>query len=115
MLKLSGENMQFPDGSGNGDYPKQPMIECPCCKSHSCTNFVYIERLPLIIFPVDESQKNEIPFEPISTFECQACSHVFRLPLSDDHQHLIYEELYRYYPFDKLETLSRVYRDPFER
>ena len=88
---------------------------CSVCGSRNVNEFVTVDDLPLLIFPVDEAVKDDVVTKTITSFECGECHHVFTAPLRAEDTELLYGEYYRYYPYDNLETMNSAYRLPFER
>ena len=91
------------------------MICCSVCKSQNIVGFMEIDKLPLLLFPVDESVKDDIIAKTIKAFRCTECNHIFTAPLDTAEVELIYGKYYRYYPFENLETMNSAYRLPFEK
>ena len=91
------------------------MICCSVCTSQNIVDFVEVNELPLLLFPVDESVKDDIIAKTIKAFRCTDCNHIFTTPLDTEEAELIYGKYYMYYPFENLETFRPIYRLPFEK
>ena len=91
------------------------MRACPACHNKKTEEYYSITDLPLLLFPVDYAVKSQIKSDNITSFKCAECYHVFTDPLEDRYSKLIYEEYYRYYPFENLESMGAAYRKPFEK
>ncbi len=90
------------------------MIACSLCRSDNISDFVEIDKLPLLIFPGSKAIKDNIVAKRIKSFCCKDCGHIFTQPLSKEDTELIYTEYYRYYPYENLETMQATIRIPFE-
>ena len=90
------------------------MKSCPICKSDKIKTFVEVEKLPLIFFPVPKDIRNKIHKRKLKSYLCKTCSHIFKDPINSKEASIIYGRYYLYYPFENLESMNSVYRQPFK-
>ena len=89
-------------------------VQCPCCKGGEVLHFVTYKNLPEILFPVDADAWKAISCADLPLFSCAMCGHIFQQEVDQARLDRIYHELYRFYPYNNLESFSTPYRVPFE-
>ena len=87
---------------------------CPTCKSKEIEQFVYYEKFPAILFPVEVNRKNCVIENSLTAFKCNLCNHVFLNNIDLDFVKKIYALYYDIYPLGNLESMQDIYRIPFE-
>lgn len=88
-------------------------MKCPICNSDKTSNFLSIDNLPLILFPVKGEMRDNILNKTIDSYFCDECTHIFKKPLDENESDIIYKKYYSFYPFDNLESMNASYRKPF--
>lgn len=88
-------------------------MKCPICNSEKTSNFISIDNLPLILFPVKGEIRENILNKNIKSYFCDDCTHIFKEPLAEYESDIIYKKYYSFYPFDNLESMNSSYRKPF--
>jgi SAM-dependent methyltransferase len=87
---------------------------CPACHAEAIRQIHQIRDLPGIMYPVDWPTRNRVLSHDLIIAKCDRCSHVFSPRVSLPLNRIIYEDYYRFYPFEHLETMKRPYRERFE-
>lgn len=86
---------------------------CPCCERTSVVDFITYHNLPEILFPVDRDLRHTINMCDLPLNYCTVCHHIFQTDVDRNLNERIYRELYRYYPFENIESFQDTYRKPF--
>lgn len=89
-------------------------FHCPCCKGGEVLPFVTYENLPEILFPVDTDAWETVSRADLTLFSCATCGHIFQQAIDQARLDRIYRDLYRFYPYNNLESFSAPYRVPFD-
>lgn len=86
---------------------------CDCCKEPSTYAWMGMKALPTFLFPLPKGKAELVEVRPISVNLCPKCGHVFQAEVDKDLLVKIYSEYYGYYPYDTDESMTDVYRIPF--
>lgn len=89
-------------------------LKCPVCNERNAQKIFESLQYPALIFPVDPEYVHQIPMSPLTVNKCRVCSHEFQSGVDKSLLKNIYENLYRFYPFNSSsESFQSVYREPF--
>lgn len=92
------------------------IVKCPVCSENNVHKIFESLKYPALIFPVDLGYVDQIPMSPLIVNKCRVCSHEFQSSIDTSLLKNIYENLYRFYPFNfSSESFQGVYREPFLR
>ena len=86
---------------------------CPACGAKPLADAFYAGAYPALIFPVDPSASARIPRAPLTVLRCLTCRHEFQPDPDLELAHIIYSELYEFYPYSTTELMDGAYRQPF--
>ncbi len=89
--------------------------KCPACLSNRTEQIAHYKNYPAILFPIEKEKRNRVATGNLQVFKCDTCGHLFLNDMNLDFNRRIYGVYYYLYPFKNLESMQRVYRDPFEK
>lgn len=88
---------------------------CALCGHRFALEVVSFPSYPAILIPMPLEVARSVVRAPLTLVACRACGHFQVAQVDPDLQRLLYENYYRHYEVDTLETMVPMYREPFNR
>ena len=87
--------------------------KCPACYSKNITFFYFLGGFPLLLYPINKDSEKTISSANLECNICLDCYHIYLTSISKTLLNDIYCNLYKFYPYENLETMKEIYRIPF--
>lgn len=94
---------------------KKKHTVCPACGSNVTREIVKNDAYPAILFPIEREKRFSVATGAIVVFGCDICNHMFLTEIDIAFNRSVYADYYYLYPYGKLESMERAYREPFLR
>jgi len=89
--------------------------KCPACDSSNTKGFQYFSKLPVIFYPVSRPFLGKIAESELILDICLDCNHIYLVSVNKDILVEIYTKYYEFYPYENLESMVHIYRNPFTK
>jgi 2-polyprenyl-3-methyl-5-hydroxy-6-metoxy-1,4-benzoquinol methylase len=103
--------------SGSAPRPRASgtVSACKACGKARGRLYERLAKLPVYLFPMPEEVAPTIPATNVVLHKCESCGHIYQPRVDQRLLDVIYNEYYRYYPYDGSEVMALPYREPFHR